>query len=402
MCDMRARAGNNTFLKKYNEIGMLDLIRRHGSISKADLSRLTGLSATASGMIVSALQEKGYIREAGEGESRGGRKPVMLELNPHSIYSIGVDIDVNYLNVILMDITGNVIDEHIEMVETTGTFPVVLRKIEEIVALMLEKHSINSGKLTGLGISVPGLVDSATRRILMAPNLGWEDVDVCGHPGEVFGVPVYVENEAMASAICEHWIGACKGYNDFVCINIKSGIGAGIFAGGHPYRGVGGIAGEIGHVVIDDQGPKCGCGKYGCLETLASALHITEKARKLVRQGAASSLNTMGNADEISIEDIVKAARAGDATAKNILLESGRYLGIAISNIVNMLNPAKIVLGKEFTRYADIVLNSIREIVNCKALKPAASEVEIVASGFGEKASALGAAIVPMKLLFGR
>jgi N-acetylglucosamine repressor len=213
---------------------------------------------------------------------------------------------------------------------------------------------------------------------------------------------VYVENEAMSSAICENWLGVCQNVENFVCVNIKSGIGAGIFTNGRLYRGAGGSAGEVGHIVVDENGLRCGCGNYGCLETMASTGRIVEKARKMVRQGIASSLNEMPDADDISIDNIVEAARSGDEAARGILLESARFLGIALSNLVNTLNPSKIVIGKDFVKYGDLVMDCIKSIVGSKALKTNASKVEMLTSEIGEKASTLGAAIIPLKVLFGR
>lgn len=396
------KTGNNKFLKKYNQTGILDQIRVHKAVSKAELSQLTGLSPTAIGVIVSSLLEKGYIHETGIGESKGGRRPVLLELKPGSFYSIGIDIDVDCINAVLMDITGEVIHELAEDKVSAVNLEGAAKTVEAIVEEILVRFSIAPDKLLGIGISVPGMVDNETHKIVFAPNLGWENINLKEYLPKLTGYSVYVENEAMASAICENWIGSCQGVNDFVCINIKSGIGAGIFAGGKLYRGAGGSAGEVGHIVVDENGPRCGCGNYGCLETMASTSRIVAKARRLVRQGIVSRLNDVSDMEEIDLELIVEAARTGDEAARSILAESARYLGIALSNIVNTLNPSRIILGKEFVKYADIVMDHIKSIVSCKALKSPAARVEIGASAVGERASMLGAAIIPLKVLFGK
>lgn len=396
------KTGNNQYLKKLNQTAILDLIRVHKAISKAQLSQITGLSATATGMIVSALLEQGYIHETGIGESKGGRRPVLLELKAGSFYSVGVDLDVSYINTMLIDITGNILYEYSIRMPESLDFEQVMQEMKSCIRKALDAFAVSMDKLLGIGISVPGMVDIDTQKVVFAPNLGWHNVDIRARLMNQWNTPVYIENEAMASAICENWLGACQEISNFVCINIRSGIGAGIFAGGKPYRGAGGSAGEVGHIVVDENGPRCGCGNYGCLETMASTARIVENARKLVRQGIVSSLNEYHDLDEISIDKIVDAARAGDEAARNILLEASRYLGIAISNIVNTLNPSKIVIGKEFVKFADMVMDHVKNIAACKALKSPASKVEIVASDIGEKASTLGAAIIPLKVLFGR
>ncbi|MDF2524493.1 MAG: transcriptional regulator/sugar kinase [Clostridiales bacterium] len=394
------RAANNKYLRKVNETELLDLIRIHKSVSRAELSNLTGLSPTAIGVIVLNLLDAGYIIETGSGESNGGRRPVMLELKPKSFYSVGVDMDVNYINLVLMDITGEVIKEKYstvsEFLDSTSVIEFVANNINEII----KEQGLNSEQVLGVGVSIPGMVDSRNGIVTFAPNLMWENVNVKQQLTELLGISVFVENESMASAIGENWVGLCQGVSNFICINSKSGIGSGIFISGKPYRGVGCTAGEIGHIVIDDEGPKCGCGNYGCLETMVSSKRMVEKASKLFRQGVFSRSEDITDAQEITLDYIISAAREGDETAKSILNEAARYLGIAISNLVNTLNPEKIILGKEFVKYADLVMSQIQKIVETRSIKKAALNVQISESKLGERASMLGAAIIPIRTLF--
>ncbi|MGE5613806.1 MAG: ROK family protein [Bacillota bacterium] len=396
----KSNTGNSKFLKAYNEEGILDLIRVKKALSRSDLSKLTGLSPTATGVIVSSLIDRGYIYETGTGESKGGRRPVLLELKPDSYYSVGIDIEVDNILFVLMDITGRVVHEGTAPMEA-NTPEAAVSAIAGIVSGIAETRSMDAGKLLGVGISVPGLVDVTSRMVILAPNLGWKEADIKGMLEKRLDIPVYIENEAMASAICEDWIGECRDVSDFVCVNIKSGIGAGIFTDGSLYRGSSGSAGEVGHIVVDEDGPKCGCGNRGCLETFASTGRIVEKARKLLKRGAVSTLNETGCAEDITFDDIVNAAMNGDAVSKGLLDEAAMYLGIALSGIVNMLNPSKIVLGKDFTKYGGMVMNIIRDEVDRRALKKPASNVEIIMSRMGERSSTLGAAIIPLKILFG-
>lgn len=397
------RTGNNKFLKKYNETGILDLIRVNGMLSKADLSRITGLSPTAIGIIAAELMEQGYIRERGAGTSSGGRRPVLLELNPLSCYSVGVDIDVGVINTVLTNINGTVISAIKTKMPDIFTAETASSVIWETVDKLKRDFSIKPNNLLGVGISIPGLVDGKTHLILLAPNLKWQNVDLSLLMPRLEGIPIFLENEAMASAIYENWLGSCRGINDFVCINIKSGIGAGIFTSGVPYRGVGGTAGEVGHIVVDENGPKCGCGNNGCLETLASTTAIVEKAGNLMISGnSKQSSGIHDSAMPFGIEHVVSATRTGDAIAAGILKDSACYLGIAVSYIINTLNPAKIILGKDFTKYSDLVIDHVKNIATRKALKFPAARVEIEASQAGEQTSAMGAAMIPLKVLFGK
>ena len=186
--------------------------------------------------------------------------------------------------------------------------------------------------------------------------------------------------------------------SDFVCINMKSGIGSSIFAAGNLYRGCCGSAGEIGHITVDQNGPRCACGNYGCLEALVSARTMVEKAQKLVRQGLITDFE---NIEAITVDDIFRLVREGNESARIILVESAGYLGLAIANLINTVNPSKIVLGKELVKFSEDILDHLKSIASAKALKYPASRVEVVLSKIGEDSSALGAAIIPLKKLFG-
>lgn len=392
------KAGNNKLLKEINETSLLELIRTNKQVSKAELAQITGLSPTACGTIVANLLDKGYIREAGVGTSKGGRRPILYELTPKSYFSIGVDIDIDYMRFILMDITGQVEFRDKISCDFARDTSESIRLMEEKIVEIIKNHSIEHDRLLGVGVSVPGMIDNLTQEIIFAPNLGWERVNLEHMMAGVGDFPIYVDNEAMCSALCENWIGCCMEESDFVCINMKSGIGSSIFAAGNLYRGCCGSAGEIGHITVDQNGPRCACGNYGCLEALVSARTMVEKAQKLVRQGLITDFE---NIDAITVDDIFRLAGEGNESARIILVESAGYLGLAIANLINTVNPSKIVLGKELVKFSEDIMEHLKSIAVAKALKYPASRVEVVVSKIGEDSSALGAAIIPLKKLFG-
>ncbi len=395
------KTGNNKFLKQFNETSLLELIRTNKQISKADLAQLTGLSPTACGIIVSNLLEKGYISEAGVGVSKGGRRPNLYELNPKSYFSIGVDIDVDYIRFILMDITGNV--EYGDKISSGfgQSAAESIKLVEEKINQIIGRHKIREDRLLGVGVSVPGMIDNVTHEVIFAPNLGWERVDLEHMMSSIGEFPIYVDNEAMCSAICENWIGCCTEQKNFVCINMKSGIGSSIFTDGNLYRGCCGSAGEIGHITVDHNGPRCACGNYGCLETLVSSRSMVEKAQRLVRQGLIADFTEASDIDSITIDDIINSANAGNEAARVILVEAAGYLGLAVANLINTINPSRIVLGKELVKFTEDILEHLRNIALAKALRYPASKVEILTSKLGDDTSAMGAAIIPLKKLFG-
>lgn len=395
------KTGNNKFLKQFNETSLLELIRTNKQISKADLAQLTGLSPTACGIIVSNLLEKNYISEAGIGISTGGRRPNLYELTPKSYFSIGVDIDVDYIRFILMDITGQV--EYRDKIPSgfAQSVPESIKLVEGKLHQIIQEYKIKEDRLLGIGVSIPGMVDSISHEVIFAPNLGWERVNLEHMMANIGSFPIYVDNEAMCSAICENWIGCCIDQKDFVCINMTSGIGSSIFAGGNLYRGCSGSAGEIGHIMVDQNGPKCACGNYGCLETLVSSKSMIEKTQRLVRQGLITDFSESLEIEAITVNTIISSAKDGNEATRVILVEAAGYLGLAVANLINTINPSKIVFGKELVKFPEDVLEHLRNIAFSKALKYPASRVQIITSDIGEDTSALGAAIIPLKKLFG-
>ena len=384
--DMSKETGNSVFLKEYNRRQLLSLVRNHEDSSYVELTKFSGLAPKSVYEICQGLIEEGFLYESAIGESAGGRKPKMLSIKPNSYFSIGIDIDVNYISAVLMDIAGNIKDE-IELKTNSIIYDHYLTFIYETINKIIFKNKIDKNKLLGIGVSVPGLIDAQTKHIVMAPNLHWEDKDIISDLKNRLSCEIYLENEALASTICEKWIGDCKLDEDFICINIKSGIGAGIFASDKPYRGISGSAGEIGHIPLDENGPICGCKNRGCLETLASSNALLYNAK-------------MAFGETITMEILIDKAQNGDEKSLLIFKNAAEYLGLAITFLVNTFNPSKIIIGKDFVKYKEFELHLITEKVKRMALRSNAKSVEIKASNFGERSSVLGAAILPQRALF--
>ena len=254
-------------------------------------------------------------------------------------------------------------------------------------------------KFIGSGLSIPGILDRRTNKIIIAPNLAWNEVDLGTEISEALGMPAYIENEAMCSAICEHWIGKCSNIENFICINIESGIGAGIFIGESIYRGYSGSAGEIGHLIDKENGRLCGCGNRGCLETYASIRHMLREINERVQKGYSSDIINPGMGT-LSWDKIVEAAYKGDELCLQVLKKGAIYTGYAVAFLINTLNPEAIVLGKCFKEYAPLVMDTLIKTVNENALKYPVSKVKIFTSEFGMNSSALGAAMIPIRKIF--
>ncbi len=390
------KTGNNQYLKEMNKSIILDLVRTTAGISRKALADITGLSATASGAIVRALLNDEFIQETGEGESSGGRKPVMLELKPYSYFALGFDIDVRFTYTVVLDLTGEIIYRKKQENSIGLTPEQAITTLTQEYIRAIEKLKLPISRILGAGVSIPGMLDLKDKKIILAPNLGWSGVELLKPLQDALQVPVYLDNESMCSASCEKWLGLCQQVEDFVCINIESGIGAGLYLGGKIYRGFSGSAGEVGHIPVDECGPTCKCGNVGCLETIASINGMVARARKKHNHPE----------DEVAVEPVfislLEKAKQGDAESLTVFQEAAVSLGKAIAYIINTFNPQKIVLGKRFPEYSELVIDSIRETAKKLALSYPSGHVDIVPSRFGEDSSALGAAIIPIRKLYGR
>jgi len=411
---MNHRGINSAAMRQANEGAVLERVRRSGACSKAELSRVLGLTPASAGMIVSSLLAEGLLEPVGTGESRGGRRPDLYRLRAEGLYSCGIDVERGGFDVLLLDLAGRVAGvKHAELPQGDG-FPAFAVRAARALSALLRETGVPAGRLAGIGLSVPGYVDAHRRRIVRAPNLGWHDEDAegplrrallaeaeigsgpAGGDGYQDGaneVPLFLENEALAAAIGEHWAGACQGDDDFLCIDVGTGIGAGLFVHGRPFRGASGLAGEIGHVTVNADGPLCGCGRTGCLETLAATPRLLEALGLPERPDARA-------------RDLLAFAESADpakrAVVEPLLAATARRLGAAAAPLVNALNPSRVVFGRDMAVYGARLLPGILEELRRDALAESFSDTRVSVTELGGRASAVGAAALPLAGVFGR
>ncbi len=389
------RIGNNKYLKKLNKTIILDLIRTNKGISRKALADMTGLSPTATGQIVRALLEEEYICEVGEDDSSGGRRPMMLELNPASYYAFGFDIDSKYVYTVLLDITGKTCYEKKEEFENNLTPEEFITVVSKTYEQITKKLKLRNDRIIGAGISIPGMLELPTQKILLAPNLGWSQVDIKSRLTDLLNIPVLIDNEAICSSNCEDWLGTYRDRENFICINIDSGIGAGLFVRGAIYKGHSGSAGEIGHIPMEGNSIRCKCGKIGCLETISSVNAMVSRYKQI------KDIDHDTKGYEATLDCLINGAEAGDTACMSIFKDAAVSLGKVISYLINIFNPQEIILGKKFSQYSGFMLDEIRQTVKKTALAYPLCNCQVLASTFGEDSSALGAATLPIRKLFG-
>ena len=369
---------------------VLELVWRHESISRADISRITGRSRSTVSEAVAGLLDTGLIREAGAGRSRGGRRPVILQFHDDARVILGVDIGATHVSVAVTDLRGRVLAwedrSHDVREDPEGVDALLVALCDRTLAA----RPPTGGKLMGIGVGMPSPVDPK-RPGRMSPRLypAWRGRDAFGALGTRHGVPVYVDNDANLGAVAEHWWGNATGSDNFMYVKAGSGVGAGIVVDGKVYRGATGVAGEIGHVVVDGSGPPCVCGSRGCLATFVGTRALVARAQSLLQRYPGSAL---AGTTPLTIADVEAATLAGDPLALAVTHEAARYLGIALAGIINLMNLESIVVGGHLGRLGEHLLVPLRDAALSRTLVGSAASCRITTSQLGPQSVALGAA----------
>jgi N-acetylglucosamine repressor len=354
---------------------LLNLVREHQPISRADLARRMRVGRGMVTSLVSELLTDGSVYEGATVDAPRGRKPMMLYVRTHDRLVVAIDVRFSKTYLMLADFSGSAI-----ALETFDTVvePVELVKVlAKKISRLLKAHKA-VGKCNGIGMVVPGMVDQRTGRVLNAPQLGWRDVDVRDALIKATGFPVQIENAPIACALAQMWLSQRGGDapRDFVYVTVSDGVGAGVVVNGEVVRGHDYSAGEFGHVPIDANGPECLCGAKGCLEAFTS--NLATLSRYLGQPFSPTGTRDLLHASGLTINDVLARARAGDARAIAALNETARMLGGGLAVIINTLNPGQIFVGGEITEAWDRIEPVIRQVIVARALTSPAAATPIV------------------------
>ncbi len=310
---------------------------------------------------------------------------------PDALYG-AIDLGGTKVRALVADLDGRVHGYDLRPSDTSrGLEPTLARMLESLAAAAAEA-GVAAGDLKGLGIASPGAIDVERGVVSGAPQLpGWRDVPLAKVMGQRLGMPVWVENDATAAALGEHRYGAGKGTRHMVYLTISTGVGGGLIIDGRLYRGATGAAGELGHVILDPDGPPCRwCGR-GCLESFSSGTAIARRGEEAVAAGEAPALAQLREAEgPVTAEMMARAAQAGDEASRRAFEEAGRYLGIALANFINIFNPDAIVIGGGVSRSAGLFLPQARRQMEALAIRESLQCVRLELAALGERSGLLG------------
>src|SRR5690625_2563661 len=370
--------GTFQMMKSVNKSIILNKIRTNQPISRAQIAKDSKLTPPTVSNIVKELLEQEIVRESELGVSKGGRKPTMLEINNNRFYVIGVDVGPNTIDCLLTDLSGKVLKRSSSKLNNELTNEKLLTILKNIIHEIMQGIS-DQRKIIGIGVAMHGVVDVEFGMSLFAPNLKLSNIPIKEELEKEFDLVVKVENDARAMALGESWFGKHDYPLSMLTVNIGSGIGAGIVLNGKLYHGDNDLAGEVGHMTIDMNGSLCDCGNKGCLQTFATGSAIVNRANQYVTKTVTSG------------EEVYQLALDGHEEYIKILEETGKIIGIGLTNLIHIINPELIVLGGGVTKSQQFLLRPIKEEIRARGLTADATQIKVVISKLGDDATLLGA-----------
>ncbi|NLJ40178.1 MAG: ROK family protein [Clostridiales bacterium] len=390
---------NQTFLKIYNQKKVLNILR-NVELSRIELSSVSSLDKKTITNITKELLGKNQLKVIGHSTMGIGRPKEILGLNGDFTYCIGVDLGGSYISGIIMDFAGEVVcSHHVEL--SNHMEPDTLINISfNLIDNLLKKASMDLEQIEGIGISIPGFIDKATGLLILSENLPeWFNIPLKQIFEERYGLDTYIDDCSRLMAKAELWYGKGKGVKDFLVFDLGLGIGCGIVIDQKIYAGASGKSGEVGHTVVDVNGPLCTCGRYGCIESLASEWALLQQVNEALKNGTETILRqVMGESKESpTVRDIALAAELGDDYSTDLLIHTGKYIGVGISNAIGLFNPSKVIINGRLVHDNELLLNTILDTIKIETMPQIYEDTVIEESDIGLLASAIGAATLCLK-----
>lgn len=383
---VRLRNGSSALIRDLNRSAILALVGRGGAIARVEIARELALSPATVTVLVRDLVHDGLIEEVDVAPSRGGRPGILLGLVGNAAHALGAKIAADRLTVVRVTLDG----EPFEFAEAPfdASAPDAVERLGDALSPFIAAASKGSGRLLGIGLGVPGVVDNQAGGAVESPVLGWRGLPLGAQLQGRFGVPVLVDNDVNTLAVAERLYGLGRGVEHFVTVTIGRGVGLGIVVAGEVYGGAHGAAGEFGHTRVVDDGPVCICGKHGCLEALVSDAALVEQARRL-------GLLTDGQ----SSEHLLALADGGNAEARGVYERAGSILGRAVAGLVNILSPQLVLMGGEGTRAWDYLAPAFDVALRSDLFEPV-RDVVVEAERWDDAKWARGAAALVLSATF--
>jgi N-acetylglucosamine repressor len=380
--------GNRDLIKAMNRHLLLSIIRREGELSRTQLTEISGLSVGAVSQIINDLIGKNWVLETGEGDYTGGRRQMMLRLNPKAGYAIGLKLMENRVVCAMTDFGGTIV-QYQDQAVTFDSDPYALRNVlAQVIDQTIASSGLAHSQIFGVGIGLAGVIYPQSGIVHYSPYFGWRDVPLAKLVQERLGLPVYVENDVNTLTLSELLFGAGRHQNHFVVITVGRGIGMGIIINGQLYQGSKGGAGEIGHIVLDVARSQADNAESGSLESLAADPAVIRTVRE------------KDTGRTFTLSDVTAAAQSGDPLARAALERSGEYLGVGLASVINILSPNLVIISGEGVSAGDFRLKPMMDALKRYTFNGLLENVEVVIEPTDDRAWARGAASLVISKVF--
>ncbi|HWK44656.1 MAG TPA: ROK family transcriptional regulator [Stellaceae bacterium] len=394
------QTGDTELIRAINRFHVLDAVRRFEPISRAEIGERARLSRTTVSAVIAALLDEGVIYYDDSDTPTAlarGRPRGRLRMNPNAAYVVGVKLSMHQIGISVTNLRADPLASLVLPVRTWRLgAEVAAAIIEDGIRAALVKAQVDLGSIAGIGVGIPGFIDAVTGISHWSPILGAQPVPFAEMLSQRLGVPTVIENDANLVTLAERWFGYGQDVDNFIVVTVEAGIGMGLFMNGDLYRGHHGMGTELGHVKIDRGGPQCRCGQFGCIEAFASDSAILREAMKLVDIAPVED-----DAEaELAMRRITELARRGDAGLLKVFKTAGEILGIGIANLVNVLDPAKVIIAGSGMRAADLLGPSITAAINANCLAVLNGRCEVFLHNTGDEVGARGAASLVLQGLY--
>ncbi len=391
---------NIEYKKIHQKNAIIEYLYKMGPTSNPDIARYTKMSSPTITKLVQELIDLGIIIDMGVGESIGGRKPNLFGINPNARYIVGVDIDCRMVKLGIFNLANEAVSEIVtyfgNVKDKNKMFTELFSRLDDL----LENSHLNKEAFLGIGVSIPGLINSKTGQTYKDVRIDEKTLEELFR--DHYKLPVIMDSDSRVMAIGEQAFGFAKNKKDVLCLNICDGIGLGMILNGSVYHGKSGLAGEFGHINVVKDGNLCTCGKYGCLETVASGTALIEQAQQGIKKGNASLISEIvnDNLDDIHVSDIIEAVNKGDIFAIEIINKLGHFLGEAMASLVHIFNPEMIIIGGKVALAEDYLINPIQNTLNKYTISHIKKDTIVVTSELEERVKLLGSVAMVMNQVF--
>jgi len=373
--------GSLASLRDRNRLRVVDVLRRRGTASRADIARETGLSRSTVSTIVGAMQRDGLLAERAGAAPRGpegGRPPVLLAFQRSVGALAGIELGHDRVRVALADLAYGVLGEETLADDIAGDPAAALHAAAVAVDRLIAASGTPRDRVIGVGVALAEPINRETgvvRSDAIAP--AWAGFDPAAVLEEELSLPIHLDGDANAGALADFIFGAAQGYDFAAYVRLSATIGIGLVLNGRLFRGAGGAAGELGHVVIDPNGPICRCGNRGCLETFAGGPALLDQLKR--------------SHGDLTVPRLLELAAEGDRGCQRVIFDAGRVVGLALADLCNTVNPDVVVVGGELAAAGDLLLDPLRAAIRQHVVQTTATSVAVVASPLGDRAELMGA-----------